>query len=109
MNQDIIQGHWKQIKGKVQEQWGKLTDDDIQQISGKKEQLVGKLQVRYGYSKEKAQQIVNDFESKISSEEHWEEEHVGSVPRRGVESSESSVHQTGSGQQRRGVNEGVKG
>ena len=54
MNTDQIQGNWKQIKGKIKEQWGKLTDDDLTAIDGRKDQLVGKLQERYGYTKEQA-------------------------------------------------------
>ena len=46
MNWDRVQGNWKQLKGKVQEQWGKLTDDDFDQIEGRREQLVGRLQER---------------------------------------------------------------
>jgi uncharacterized protein YjbJ (UPF0337 family) len=55
MNADQIKGNWKQLKGKVKEQWGKLTDDDITVIDGEREQLLGKLQERYGYSKEQAE------------------------------------------------------
>ncbi len=58
MNTDTIKGNWKQLKGKVKEQWGKLTDDDLTVINGQSEQLVGKLQERYGYSKEQAQREV---------------------------------------------------
>ena len=53
MNWDQIAGNWKQVKGKVK--WGKLTDDDLDVIEGKKDQLVGRLQERYGYSKEQAE------------------------------------------------------
>lgn len=61
MNSDTIAGNWKQFKGKVKEKWGKLTDDDLTSIEGKKEQLIGKLQERYGYVKEKAQKEAEDF------------------------------------------------
>ena len=54
MNADRIKGDWKQLKGKVKEQWGKLTDDDLTVIDGQQDQLMGKLQERYGYSKEQA-------------------------------------------------------
>ena len=61
MNTDTIAGNWKQLKGKVKEKWGKLTDDDLTIIEGKTDQLVGKLQERYGYNKEKAQQEADRF------------------------------------------------
>src|SRR5271156_2965903 len=61
MNWDTIKGQWKQFAGKVKEKWGNLTDDDLTSINGRQEQLVGKLQERYGYTKEKAQQELNDF------------------------------------------------
>lgn len=52
MNKDEAYGNWKQFKGKVKEQWGKLTDDDMTVIEGKRDQLVGKIQERYGYEKD---------------------------------------------------------
>jgi uncharacterized protein YjbJ (UPF0337 family) len=61
MNQDTMQGDWTQIKGKMRVQWGKLTDDDLEQIAGKKDILVGKLQERYGHAKEKATKDADDF------------------------------------------------
>jgi uncharacterized protein YjbJ (UPF0337 family) len=59
--QDILAGNWKQVKGKIKEQWGKLTDDDLTNINGKKDQLIGKLQERYGYDKQRAQQEIETF------------------------------------------------
>ena len=59
-----IKGAWTQAKGAVREQWGKLTDDDIMEIDGRREVLVGKLQTRYGISHEEAERQVNGFESK---------------------------------------------
>ncbi len=61
MNKDILQGNWKQLKGRVREKWGELTNDEVDQIQGKQEVLVGKIQEKYGYSKEKAEKEVNDF------------------------------------------------
>jgi uncharacterized protein YjbJ (UPF0337 family) len=61
MNWDTIKGQWKQFSGKVKEKWGNLTDDDLTAINGAQDQLVGKLQERYGYTKEKAQKELNDF------------------------------------------------
>lgn len=55
MAQDMFKGAWKQLKGNVKKQWGKLTDDDIMEIDGNKDVLVGKLQERYGYSKAQAE------------------------------------------------------
>ncbi len=56
MNRDVLQGQWTQLKGKVREQWGKLTDDDFEQIQGNAEKLIGKLQERYGRNREQAEQ-----------------------------------------------------
>lgn len=63
MNQDVFEGNWKQLKGKLREKWGKLTDDDWDMVAGKKDQLLGKLQERYGYSREEAERDYNDWES----------------------------------------------
>ncbi|MFN8595670.1 MAG: CsbD family protein [Anaerolineae bacterium] len=54
MNEDILKGQWTQIRGQVKQWWGMLTDDDLNKINGKRDQLIGKLQERYGYSKEQA-------------------------------------------------------
>jgi len=62
MNADQFEGQWKQLKGKMREKWGKLTDGDWDQIAGRKEQLVGKLQERYGYSREQAEHDLDDWE-----------------------------------------------
>jgi CheY-like chemotaxis protein/uncharacterized protein YjbJ (UPF0337 family) len=58
MNEDIFEGMWKQAKGNVREWWGKLTDDDIERIGGKKDKLMGALQERYGWTRERAEQEV---------------------------------------------------
>jgi uncharacterized protein YjbJ (UPF0337 family) len=58
MNTDQIRGNWKQLKGKIKEQWGKLTDDDLTVINGQQDQLIGKLQERYGYTKEQAEREI---------------------------------------------------
>jgi uncharacterized protein YjbJ (UPF0337 family) len=60
MNEDIIKGQWKQIRGKSKVWWGKLTDDDLDVIDGNRDQLIGKLQERYGYNKDQASQVVNE-------------------------------------------------
>jgi uncharacterized protein YjbJ (UPF0337 family) len=61
MNPDVIKGNWKQVKGKIKEQWGKLTDDDLDVIEGKRDQLIGKIQERYGLSKDEAKKQVDNF------------------------------------------------
>ena len=67
MNKDQFLGKWKELKGKVKEKWGKLTDDDVTQINGKWEQLSGKLQKKYGWNKEQAEREMNEW---CSSCEH---------------------------------------
>ena len=61
MNWDQIEGKWKQLKGSAKQHWGKLTDDDLDYISGKREFLVGKLQERYGLAQEEAQRRADDW------------------------------------------------
>jgi uncharacterized protein YjbJ (UPF0337 family) len=67
LNKDILSGKWKQIRGKVRQQWGKLTDNQLDQIGGNYEQLVGVIQENYGYTREMAEQEVNDFMRKLNS------------------------------------------
>jgi uncharacterized protein YjbJ (UPF0337 family) len=59
MNEDILQGNWKQLHGQVKTWWGDLTDDDLTKIDGKRENLVGVLQTKYGYAKERAETEVD--------------------------------------------------
>ncbi|MFO7536935.1 MAG: CsbD family protein [Chloroflexota bacterium] len=61
MNRDIMKGKWNQFKGEVKKQWGELTDDDLQQIEGEYDKLVGRVQERYGYTREEAQREVDDY------------------------------------------------
>jgi uncharacterized protein YjbJ (UPF0337 family) len=61
MNRDELQGKWKQYKGKIKEKWGELTDDDLSIIGGQYEQLVGRVQERYGIAREEAEQEVDDY------------------------------------------------
>ena len=61
MNDDILEGNWKQIKGQVKETWGRLTDDEMQQIEGHRDRLVGILQEKYGYTQQEAKDSINDF------------------------------------------------
>ena len=69
MNWDRIEGNWKQLKGKAQLQWGKLTDDDFDVVAGKREQLSGKLQERYGMAMEEAEKQVKAWEN--SADDSW--------------------------------------
>ncbi|MCC2673687.1 MAG: ral stress protein CsbD [Ramlibacter sp.] len=64
MNQDRIQGRWKQLKGKVKEQWGRLTEDDLDVIDGRRDQLLGRIQQRHGVAKDEAVRQVSDWESR---------------------------------------------
>jgi len=61
MNWDQIEGKWKQMKGSLKTQWGKLTDDDLDMIAGQRDKLVGKLQERYGYARAEAQREANEW------------------------------------------------
>ena len=62
-----IKGSWTQTKGAVKEQWGKLTDDDLMEIQGRRDQLVGKIQTRYGISQQEAEAQVSGWEHKYKS------------------------------------------
>ena len=64
MNNDRLRGQWKQIKGKLRERWGKLTDDDLDVIAGRRDQLLGRIQQRHGLAKEEADRQVKDFEQR---------------------------------------------
>lgn len=68
MNWERIEGNWKQFTGKVREQWGHLTDDDMDVIAGRKEQLTGKLQERYGIAKDEAERQVKAWEERHKEE-----------------------------------------
>jgi uncharacterized protein YjbJ (UPF0337 family) len=65
MNWDIVRGNWNQFKGKAKAQWGKLTDDHLDQIAGKRDVLLGKIQEVYGVTKDKAEQQIKRFEESI--------------------------------------------
>ena len=68
MNQDIIAGNWKQLKGKIQAKWGDLTDDDFKVAQGNAEYLAGRLQERYGYDRDRANTEVEDFQRTLRSD-----------------------------------------
>ena len=61
MNSDQVAGQWKQAKGAIKEKWGKLTDDDLKVIEGNRDQLVGRIQERYGIAREEAQKQVEEW------------------------------------------------
>ena len=74
MNWDRVKGNWKQLRGKVQTQWGNLTDDELDVIDGRRDVLVGKLQENYGISKDQAEKQVKEFEARYLA--HTEPEDV---------------------------------
>ena len=61
MNSDMLKGKWMQMKGSLRSKWGKLTDNDLTEIQGETEKMIGKLQERYGYNREQAEKELNDF------------------------------------------------
>jgi uncharacterized protein YjbJ (UPF0337 family) len=65
MNSDTIKGKWKQITGKVKEKWGKLTDDDLTVAEGSRDYLAGKIQERYGITRDVAHEQVREFEKSL--------------------------------------------
>ena len=77
MNWDQIEGTWKQYKGKVKEKWGKLTDDDIDVIDGKRQQLVGKIQLHYGLAKDAAEKQADEFVKALQAEDREEAKKEG--------------------------------
>jgi uncharacterized protein YjbJ (UPF0337 family) len=67
MNKDTVEGNWMQFKGKVKEQWGKLTDDDLDIIAGKRDQLLGRIQERHGITKDEAEKQLNTWNERTAS------------------------------------------
>ena len=67
MNWNVIEGNWKQYAGKVKAQWGKLTDDHLASIDGRREQLAGKIQEAYGITEEEADKQISQFERHLNS------------------------------------------
>jgi len=65
MNWDILEGKWKQLKGQFRQKWGKLTDQDLERIGGHREELVGKIQERYGIAKDDAERDADEFINKL--------------------------------------------
>lgn len=66
-NQDVLAGKWKQIRGKAKQMWGKLTDNDLDRISGRFDELAGLVQERYGYTREQAEKEVTRFIEQIQT------------------------------------------
>ena len=67
MNEDILKGKWLQVRGDVKKMWGKLTDDDLTQIDGNKDKLIGFLQERYGYNRQQAYQAFDRFNKELEA------------------------------------------
>lgn len=70
MNRDVLEGQWMQLKGKIKQQWGRLTDDELDQISGRYDELVGRIQERYGYSREEAANELDMFLNNLDTDVH---------------------------------------
>jgi len=84
MNKDTLKGDWRILKGKIKERWGKLTDDDLTEINGEREQLLGRIQKKYGIAKERAEQELAEWEKRSdyenrSREESEDESDIGST------------------------------
>ena len=73
MNWEQIEGNWKQFKGGVKEQWGKLTDDELTRIGGKRDKLAGLLQEKYGLAKEAVEDEISDFERRLDEKDDLDE------------------------------------
>lgn len=74
MNREQFEGQWLQLKGKIKEKWGRLTDDEITQINGKYDQFIGKIQKAYGYNKERAEDEIRNWklERENQKDSKWE-------------------------------------
>lgn len=59
MNWDVVKGNWKQVKGDIRKRWGKLTDDELEEVAGERDKLIGKLQEKYGYARGEAEKQVD--------------------------------------------------
>lgn len=70
MNKDIFEGKWEEIKGQMRQAWGKLTDDDFETIRGNQQEIYGKLQKHYGYTKEQVDKAIHDFQKNNNRTHH---------------------------------------
>lgn len=66
MNWDVIEGRWREMKGKIKTKWAKLTDDDLDAVGGKRHEFLGRLQQRYGYKKDEAEKHLDDWMKSVS-------------------------------------------
>ena len=82
MNKDIFQGNWNMLKGKIKEKWGKISDDDLTEINGKRDQLLGKLQKKYGYAQDYAEDELAAWEKAFDHNKAKEHESSSSTKRR---------------------------
>jgi uncharacterized protein YjbJ (UPF0337 family) len=73
MNTDTVKGKWKELKGSVKERWGRLTDNDLDVIDGEHDQLIGKIQQRYGIAREAAQKQVDEWKAELSREAEFKD------------------------------------
>jgi len=73
MNWDQVKGEWKQLKGAMREQWAKLTDDDLEAAAGDRDKLLGKIQERYGYEKERANKFIDEAIAKFPTSRREDE------------------------------------
>jgi uncharacterized protein YjbJ (UPF0337 family) len=96
MNWDQLEGKWKQYSGKVKEKWGKLTDDDLEVVRGRRDQLIGKIQERYGIVRQEAEKQVDEFARSFRSEESTQE--VPQANREGTAPSTPNEKKRGAGQ-----------
>lgn len=76
MNWDQVEGKWRQLKGSAREHWGEFTDNDLETIAGNREKLVGKLQERYGYAKEQAQKMADDWLKSVKEPAYSQAQHA---------------------------------
>lgn len=83
MNADQMKGKWKQMKGSVKERWGKLTDDDIDVIDGQHDQLVGRIQERYGIAREAAQKQVDEWNAQVRDSDSERDRNSGDLRKAG--------------------------
>lgn len=81
MNQDIFEGKWKQLRGRVKEWWGKVTDDDLERVDGKYDQFVGMLQEKYGYTREQVEEEVERRTKEYEADQQEQEVHQRVVDR----------------------------